>query len=260
MRDNQHPLPQPRVALALLGRFALRIDGHTVDVPDSGARLLAALALQSRPTPRAVLAELLWPERAPDRSRANLRSVIWRLPGGARELVREQRACLELDRAVEVDVDVLIDRCRHLIHAPPDPAAWTAADADAVRWGFGDEDLLVDLLPTWDEDWVLADRARLRQVRLHALEALAELLVRSGRLTEAVDAAAAALRHEPLRETAAVALVSAHLAGGNVAEAHRVFRDYRDELHRELGLEPSSRLLSLLPEILPRGVTPTTTR
>jgi DNA-binding SARP family transcriptional activator len=75
-----------------------------------------------------------------------------------------------------------------------------------------------------------------------------------------VDAAAAALRHEPLRETAAVALVSAHLAGGNVAEAHRVFRDYRDELHRELGLEPSSRLLSLLPEILPRGVTPTTTR
>jgi DNA-binding SARP family transcriptional activator len=255
MRANQDSLSRTRVTLALLGRFTLRVESRTVNVPDAPAKMLAALALHRRPMPRAVLAELLWPELAPHRPRANLRSVMWRLPSAARGLVGEHGDCLQLAPDVEVDVDVVVDRCLRVVHAPTDPKSWTAADASAVRWGFADEDLLVDLLPTWDDDWVLVDRARLRQLRLHALEALADLLVRSGRLGEAVDAASAALRHEPLRESAAVALVSAHLASGNAVEAHRTFARYRDGLRREMGLEPSGRLTALLP----RGVSPTTT-
>jgi DNA-binding SARP family transcriptional activator len=246
MRDNQDSLSRARVKLALLGRFTLRIDGATVDVPDSPAKVLAALALHRRPMPRAVLAELLWPGRARPRPRANLRSVIWRLPSAARSLVAEHGDCLQLEPEVGVDVDVVVDRCLRIVHAPAEPANWTAADSDAVRWGFTDEDLLIDLLPSWDDDWVLVERARLRQLRLHALEALADLLVRSGRLGEAVDAASVALRHEPLRESAAVALVSAHLANGNAVEAHRAFACYRDALQREMGLEPSGRLTALL--------------
>jgi len=259
MRDSRFRQRHASAKLALLGRFALRIDGTTLVVPEASAKALAAIALHHRPIPRAVLAELLWPQRAPDRARANLRSVIWRIPPGARELVRETGNCLELDSEVEVDVDRVVDRCRNLAEASMDPGNWSAVHIEAVRWGFADEDLLVDLLPTWDDDWVLVDRARLRHLRLHALEALAELLVRSGRVGEAVDAAAAALRHEPLRESAAVALVSAHLASGNLVQAQRTFVEYRETLHREMGLEPTNRLTALVASSQPFGVSQTTT-
>jgi hypothetical protein len=76
------------------------------------------------------------------------------------------------------------------------------------------------------EDW--------RQLRLHALEALA------GRL-----AASAAVRAEPLRESAHAALIQVHLAEDNQSEALREFTRYRTPLHAELGLEPTPRLCRL---------------
>ena len=46
-----------------------------------------------------------------------------------------------------------------------------------------------ELLPGWYEDWVLLERERLRQLRLHTLEAMADRLARAGRYGEAVQAA-----------------------------------------------------------------------
>jgi DNA-binding SARP family transcriptional activator len=103
-----------------------------------------------------------------------------------------------------------------------------------------------ELLPGWDDDWVLLERERLRQLRLHALEVLADKLARAGRQREAVQAACAAVRAEPLRESAHRTLVRVHLAGGDVAEAVRAYRDFRDVLARELGVAPSEQMEVLM--------------
>lgn len=42
------------------------------------------------------------------------------------------------------------------------------------------------MLPSWYDDWVLLERERLRQLRMHAWEALSEKLVRAGRYGEAL--------------------------------------------------------------------------
>ena len=84
-----------------------------------------------------------------------------------------------------------------------------------------------DLLPDWYDDWVVPEAEEWRQLRLHALEALSDLLTIEGRFAHAMGAALAALRVEPLRESANAAVIRVHLAEGNQADALREFRRYR---------------------------------
>jgi hypothetical protein len=57
-------------------------------------------------------------------------------------------------------------------------------------------------LPGWYEDWGLFESEDWRQLRLHALEALADRLTAAGRFAEAALAAHGLIRADPLRETA----------------------------------------------------------
>jgi SARP family transcriptional regulator, regulator of embCAB operon len=91
------------------------------------------------------------------------------------------------------------------------------------------------------EDW--------RQLRVHALEALAGKLTIRGRWGEAAGAAGAAVRAEPLRESAHAALIQVHLAEGNQSQALRQFARYRSSLQAELGLEPTPRLRQLIQDL-----------
>src|SRR5205823_5133190 len=77
-------------------------------------------------------------------------------------------------------------------------------------------DLSADLLPDWyDDDWILAEREQYHHLRLYALDAMCTRLTSGGRYGEAVDAGLAAVRADPLRESAHHALIMAHLAAGN---------------------------------------------
>ena len=83
------------------------------------------------------------------------------------------------------------------------------------------------------------ERERIRQRVLHALEALSERLAAAGRFADAIEAAMLATSAEPLRESAQRALIKAHIAEGNLTEARRSYRAYRDLMQRELGVVPS---------------------
>jgi DNA-binding SARP family transcriptional activator len=56
----------------------------------------------------------------------------------------------------------------------------------------------------------------------------------------------AATAIDPLRESAHRLMIQALMAQGNAADAVRVYDSYRDRLHNELGLEPSSSIADLL--------------
>jgi DNA-binding SARP family transcriptional activator len=103
-----------------------------------------------------------------------------------------------------------------------------------------------DLLPEWDDQWVVIDRERLRQLRLHALESLAEQCVRAGRFGDAIEACQLAVGAEPLRDSAHRTLIRAYLAEGNRAMAVRHFELYENLLRAELGLEPPAEVRDLV--------------
>jgi DNA-binding SARP family transcriptional activator len=103
-----------------------------------------------------------------------------------------------------------------------------------------------ELLPDWYDDWVLLESEDWRQLRLHALEALAGLLSVAGRYGDAAAAALAAVKADPLRESAHAALIQVHLAEHNRSEALREFKRYQELLRAELEIEPTSQLRKLV--------------
>lgn len=102
-----------------------------------------------------------------------------------------------------------------------------------------------ELLPDWYDDWVVFERERLRELRLHALESLALRMCKDGRYGDAVEAIYAALRGDALRESAHRHLIRIHLAEGNRAEALRDVERYRHSL-RGLGIDPSPDLEAMV--------------
>jgi DNA-binding SARP family transcriptional activator len=106
-----------------------------------------------------------------------------------------------------------------------------------------------ELLPDWYDEWVLFERERLRELRLHALEALATRLPAAHRWGAAMDAALAAVAADPLRESAHRVVIETHLAEGNCCEAIRHYVLFRDLLRRRIGIEPSVEVGQLLGDL-----------
>jgi DNA-binding SARP family transcriptional activator len=222
----------------LLGGFTLVSGTEEIGLPMSAQRLVAFLALRDRPLSRVYAASVLWPDCPAHRSLADLRTALWRANRSAVPVIACAGIRLRLRSEVQVDVRELIEFGRV-----------TVGMAKGVVHGLGPmswPDLSLDLLPDWCDDWLIDDREGVRQLRLHALERLTEELSLSGRHAEAIQAGIAAVRLEPLRETAHATLIRAHLAEGNRSEALRQFHRCRRLLAEELGVEPSASIGGLL--------------
>jgi DNA-binding SARP family transcriptional activator len=227
------------VMLHLLHGFTLKVGWRSVPLMWSSQRLVALLALREQPPSRAYVAGTLWPETTDTRANANLRSSLWRVQRSCEELIvsSSQRLCLAPGVVVDLQEAVL--------------AAYRMLDSSDEC-----EDILnlatlsvlsSDLLPDWyEDDWVVVHRERYHHLRLHALEAMCERLTATQRYGEAVEAGLAAVRAEPLRESAHRALIKVHLAEGNRYEATRQYQSCRRLLRKELSLEPSPGLQALL--------------
>jgi DNA-binding SARP family transcriptional activator len=230
--------PAPRVRL--LDGFSLHLGGPAPcrtleDLPRGVERLVAHLCLSGQPL-RSAIAGRLWPDVPEEHAQGSLRQTLWLLHKVAPGLVEVSGRSLALADGVRVDVRELGDWAQRL----RDPAC-CLDDVDVPDAGLGGE-----LLPGWYDDWVLLERERLRQLRMHALEDVAVRLMAAGRYGDALQSALAAVRAEPLRESAHRTVVRVHLAEGNVVEALRAYEQFRDMLADELGVQPSSQFARLV--------------
>jgi DNA-binding SARP family transcriptional activator len=242
--------PNTALRLTLIGRFTLWLGSQELEIATSGQRLVALLALRDGPVGRLHVAGTLWPDYSTERSLADLRTTLWRVNQSSVRVITATPSLLRLGPDIEVDVRNLVAFARRLNQAR---AVSENIDLDSVGLGV----LTGDLLPDWYDDWLQDEREGLRQTRLHALESLARVLSASGRHVDAIQAALAAIRVEPLRETAHRTLIETHLAEGNWSEACRQFQRFRRLLREELGVEPSDSTRLLLekrpiPARLPR--------
>jgi DNA-binding SARP family transcriptional activator len=224
------------VRVGLLDGFALFQGGRALEVAPGSQKLLAFLALRERPAPRSLVAGQLWPEAGEDEALARLRSALWRLRRRSHLVVESHNGHLRLVHSAAVDVREMHVQVARLLDLSRPLAP-------------GDEDpckLYCELLPDWWDDWVVVERERLRQLRLHALESLAARLAGERRFARALDVALAAVAAEPLRETPHRSVIAIHLAEGNRSEALRCYEAYRTLLCAELGVEPSPRMEALV--------------
>ena len=227
--------------LGLLDGFRLRHRGCTVRLQPGAQRLLAFLALHDRPLHRLYVAGRLWTDSDQERANASLRTTLWRLRRPGCVLVDATSSEMALAADVVVDVREAIARAHRVLDnrcEPPDLAGLIGAG---------------ELLPDLYDDWVILERERFRQLRLHSLERLCEDLTAAGSYAVAAEAGFAAIAGEPLRESAHRALICTYIAEGNFGEAFRQYRVYCDLAREHLGVPPSPRLRAMMTSLHETG-------
>ncbi len=232
--------------LSLLGAWRLRCGSTTVPVATREQRLIACVGLLGC-RHRSFLAGLLWPRSSETQAAGNLRTTVWCISHAFPHLLLAGPDTLELDDSVRVDVAALQ---RHVARMYAQPEV-------RIPDAYMDHLSRAELLPGWYEDWVIFEQERIRQMRLSALELMARQHLAAGEPGRAVIAALSAVSIEPLRESAHLLLVQAHLAGGNRAAAVRAYTMFASRLESELGVQPSNQLSDIVAAFRPHcGLAP----
>jgi DNA-binding SARP family transcriptional activator len=223
----------PRLRVSLLEGFAVNVDDSLVQLPHAAARVVVLVALQRAPLSRSRVAAILWPDFPAVRANACLRAALSRLMAACPGLVASSPAAVDLAPNVIVDAREL-------------DQLTLSAGGDQLPDDQLLEQLAVELLPGWEEEWVVLERDRLQQLCLCALERLADRQLDQRRFGPAIATIYAALRMDPLRESAARTLIEIHLAGGNRGSAVRCYLEFRKRSLAELGIEPSAEMQALV--------------
>ncbi len=216
--------------LRLMGGFELIGDAGPVYLSAPLQTFLALLAL--RRLTRSHAAYLLWPEADDRHGQARLRTSIWRVRRACPTVLVASGETLSLSRRLSVDVHELAD----------------CVSAGRFRVDRPDFDVESnwELLPGWEQEWVLDERERCRQLCLHAQELQARRMMRDGNYANALDVALSVVSSAPLRDSAHRLVIEIHLAESNMDEALRAYTRYQRLLHTELGLDPSPVIQQLL--------------
>jgi class 3 adenylate cyclase/DNA-binding SARP family transcriptional activator/tetratricopeptide (TPR) repeat protein len=241
-------------------RLAIEANGVRLDeqrFPGRQGRILFAyLAVQhGRPVPRDELAELLWGGDLPATWEKALRVLTTKLRALLEECgidgsttLRSAFGCYQLTLPADawIDVDAAVTALERgeaaLAGRGLDEARAEASTAAELARGV--------FLPGEDGRWIEDQRRDLRDVLVRALECLRDAALAEGEFGNAVRYAAEITELEPFRETSYRALMKAHVAAGNPAEALRVYERCRRFLADELGAYPSPESKAVYLEIL----------
>jgi DNA-binding SARP family transcriptional activator len=227
------------IGLHVLGCFEIVRGEASPAVPLPAQRLIALLALRGE-IGRTHAAGILWPEIEHAHALANLRTALWRLRTLFPGIVRSSGPGLRSDPEATIDLRES-EALAHRILREQLPLQ--QARVASAR-------LCHDLLPGWDDEWLVFDRERFRDLRVHALERLCDRLSALGDHAEAVQCGLLAVQGEPLRESAHRALMRAHVAEGNRARGLQLFRRLERQLDLELQVPPSPATIDLARELL----------
>ncbi|MEA2442559.1 MAG: hypothetical protein QOH76_3983 [Thermoleophilaceae bacterium] len=245
----------PRTRIELCGRLLVEIDGEGLQgaLPGRQGRLLFAYLVlnRDRPVRRDELVDALWSgDGHPSSGDALLRPPLSRLRKalGPGRLEGRTELTLVLPPDTWIDWEAAheaLTRTRQALGSGDHRTAWETANeaADIAARG---------LLPGLEADWIEDRRRELADLRVEALEAAATAGAALGGadLPSAERAARAAVEAAPFRESARAALMEVLRAGGNVAEALRVYEDLRTVLRDELGTTPGARVIALHDRLL----------
>jgi DNA-binding SARP family transcriptional activator len=242
------------VTFGVLGPVTAERAGDTLALkgPRHRAVLARLVVARRRVVPLGRLVEELWEEPPP------------RAVGAVRTFVGDLRRALEPGRPPRAPATLLVtEGPGYALRAAPDAVdAWrfeaAVTEADRLPAARAPERLGA-ALGEWrgpayaefgDARWARAERSRLTELRLRAVERRAELMVDLGRAAEAVPDLDAHLTEHPWREEAWRLLALALYRTGRQADALAVLRRARALLAGQLGVDPGPRLRRLEAGIL----------
>jgi len=248
----------PCIVFRILGPLEAEVDGTLVETGAEQLRRLLCLLLldPGRPVSNDSLVISLWPQEgtAPREPLATLRTYASRLrrllPEGVGPQAEGHGYRLEI-KGAEIDAT----RFEELVAAAEVPSADNARQvALTLRQAVG----------LWrgqalgefrDETWALGTAVRLEELRLVALERLADARLLLGEHVELCGDLERLVDEYPLRERLWAQLMTAQYRSGRQADALRSYRRLREHLVEGLGIEPSPELAELEAAVLRHDAT-----
>jgi TolB-like protein len=233
------------VYVRALGGFEVAgAEGGPIPIPARKARALLAVLARRPGVPHArdVLAAMLWPDSAEPQARASLRQALKALrrdlgDAGPVAIATEGDGLALNPAAAEVDI-LAFERL-----SGADSADALDRAADLYRG-----DLLAGVVPPTEAfaEWLLYERAGLRERAVHALSKLVAL---HGDGEPAARAAVRLLALDPLQERVHRLLMRLYLDQGRRGDALEQYQRCRDVLQREIGVIPEAETERLYREI-----------
>lgn len=216
--------------------FAIRFFGgvgFTYDLPRENTlppRCLSALAYlllhRDRELGRDAMAFTLWPDVPEEEARANLRRALYLLqrwlPEHDNPWFFTNRRNIQWNSGAPFWFDVAEYEARE--------QSGDLAEAAALYTG--------DLLAGVEDEWIDAERERLRTKHLDVLRRLTAQLRDAGDVPGAIAAAQKALAMDPWQETFVRELIQLRALSGDRAAAIREYRSFEEALRREMNAAP----------------------
>ncbi|MEM8716218.1 MAG: BTAD domain-containing putative transcriptional regulator, partial [Cyanobacteria bacterium P01_G01_bin.4] len=237
--------------LQLLGGFSLTYSARPVtDLTQGRAQLLLAyLALHhTMPQPRQRVAFHLWPESTDAQARTNLRKALTYL----------RRSLPNVETLLQIDKQSLWwssnKGCQSdvaMFEAAMNTAETT--DQEAVRKAHWERALQLyqgDLLPDCEDEWLVPERERLRQLHQRSLEQLTQLLKHQQDYSAAISYAQRLVRLDSLNETNYCILMRLQHQVGDRAGALQTYHQCMTILRDELGMDPGATIRQCYEQLL----------
>src|SRR5215217_5306502 len=234
----------------ILGPLEVDVGGDTIPLGGPKQRaVLAHLVLRANQlVPAETLIDQIWPEEPPEKARNVIQTYVSHLRkalGHDRIESNGPGYRLRLD-PFELDAarfDVLMRDAKRSLPVDPSVAVATLEDALALWRG----PALADLA---DQSSLLAEAARLDELRLEAQETRIEGLLAAAVQAQTFGELEALVARYPWRESLWGLLMLAFYREGRQAEALRSYQRVREILADELGLDPSPELVRLHQRVL----------
>jgi SARP family transcriptional regulator, regulator of embCAB operon len=249
----------PDVRIYLCGRVTVERNGRVLS--ESGfagrqGRLLFTFfgTRRIQPLSRTQVIDAIWASVTPPSAQTALNALVSKLRAALRDLGLPPPHGIATDvgtyrlavASAWIDTEealTAIDRAEGRLRANALSDAWSSANVAATitRQPF---------LPDEEQPWAQRQRGQLQRVWRRGLLVLSAVSTQKGEYELGIQHAAEALAAEPFDEVACQALMRAHAAAGNRAEALRVFANCRKLFRDELGAEPSEHTAAVFLRIL----------
>ena len=202
----------------------------------------AYLALHPGEQSREAIAEALWPDRAPESARQNLRQTLLYadklLSPRTDQVMQVTRGSIALrPSAATSDIEAFFRRPS--LTQDRSPRARYLQVVESYRGPF---------LPSMDEPWIASARAQIARIYFESLVFLARDFLQTDPARSLLLAERAVVE-EPFDDSARAVKLAALLALGREAAAHQEYAAYADLLRDQLGMQPGKLVASALQEV-----------
>ena len=243
--------------ITLFGKFNIEHRGQKIEAIRShkAQELLGYLLLyRNRAQPREALAELLWEDQPPAKSKKYLRQTLWLLQSALKDgadsqspelLVDDEWVQINPTRDFRVDA-TQFENIYNSVKGKPAQGLYPLdfkSIQKAVHLYKG------DLLEGWYQDWCMIERERFEIMYLMLLDKLIQFCEIRQEYTVGLIYAAEILRHDQAYESAHRQMMRLYFLAGDRTQALRQYERCAIALRNELDVEPSEETRQLYEKI-----------